>query len=104
MKTIRLKPNGIPKEDISFPAFQFNEIVNQNWEESDLYNLLEQKKFLFVMYKMDVKNDSDFNKMSPEEQKRHLILYKVTLWNAPAVDIDQKAQITWNLTQKIIKK
>jgi len=49
LKTIRLKPNWIPKEDISFPAFKFKDIISQKWEDSDLHELLEQNKF-FLLY------------------------------------------------------
>ena len=35
-KTIRIEENGRIKESISFPYFKYTEIVNQDWETSDL--------------------------------------------------------------------
>jgi len=52
MKTIRLKADGVPKESMSFPSFDYTEIVRQKWEDSDFYNQLN-RRFLFVIYRAD---------------------------------------------------
>lgn len=104
MKTIRLKPNWVPKEDISFPTFKFKEIVSQEWEDSDLYELLEQNKFFFVIYKITASTLSEFNEMNDEEQDKYLELHKVILWNAPAYDIENMAKETWLLTRDTIQE
>ena len=52
MKIIRLKHNAVPKEDMSFPKFDFKEVANQEWEDSDFYDQLESK-FFFIVYQMD---------------------------------------------------
>lgn len=36
---------------MSFPPFKFKELVNQTWEESDLFNYFNETSFLFVVYK-----------------------------------------------------
>lgn len=71
IKTIRLDSNNKPKEQISFPAFKFNDLVNEKWEDSKIYNLLE-KKFLFVFFKID--------------NNGKLKLSKVRFWNMPFED------------------
>ena len=45
LRTLRIKPNGVPKEAVSFPSFKFAEIVEQSWYESLLFELLDSKKF-----------------------------------------------------------
>ena len=35
VKTIRLKENDLPKEDISFPNFKYQELIETDWEDSD---------------------------------------------------------------------
>ena len=35
VKTVRLKENNLPKEDISFPTFKYEELVSEDWENSD---------------------------------------------------------------------
>jgi DNA mismatch repair protein MutH len=52
VKTMRLKPNGSPKEDISFPAFSYLDLVEQDWDSSDLKSVLS-KRFFFVIYQLD---------------------------------------------------
>jgi DNA mismatch repair protein MutH len=71
VKTIRLKENDLPKEDISFPTFEYQELVETDWEDSDFKNILESK-FFFVFYQFEGKN---------------LILRKVKFWNMSYSDI-----------------
>lgn len=52
VKTVRLLPSGRPKEDVSFPAFSYLELVEQDWESSDLRDVLT-KRFFFVIYQLD---------------------------------------------------
>lgn len=55
VKTIRLKVNDLPKEDISFPTFKYKELIETDWEDSDFKNILESK-FFFVFYQFEGKN------------------------------------------------
>jgi len=71
VKTIRLKENNLPKEDISFPTFEYQELVKMDWEDSDFKNILESK-FYFVFYQFEGEN---------------LILRKVKFWNMSHSDI-----------------
>lgn len=103
LRTIRIKPDGIPKEDISFPHFEFKEIVEQEWLDSDLQDVLERKKFLFVVFRITVPV-GEFGKMCEKDQDRHLVLEKIALWNAPGNDIETKARLTWGKTRETIRK
>ena len=87
VKTVRLKENNLPKEDISFPTFKYEEIINLEWDESDFKNILEQK-FFFVFYQFE--NDT-------------LVLKKVKFWNMSYPDI-LEAKIVWDNTVDNIKK
>ena len=49
VKTVRLRPDNLPEEDISFPNFKFEEIANEEWEDSAFKSILE-RKFLFVFF------------------------------------------------------
>jgi len=71
VKTIRLKENNLPKEDISFPTFEYQELIETHWEDSDFKSILESK-FFFVFYQFE---------------KEKLILRKVKFWNMPYSDI-----------------
>uniref|UniRef100_UPI00404A4A23 Sau3AI family type II restriction endonuclease n=1 Tax=Gelidibacter sp. TaxID=2018083 RepID=UPI00404A4A23 len=87
VKTIRLKENNLPKEDISFPTFEYHELVESEWEDADFKNILESK-FFFVFYQF-------------EEQ--HLILRKVKFWNMPHSDI-LEAKNVWEQMVKTVSK
>lgn len=87
VKTVRLKENDLPKEDISFPNFKYEEIVNEDWEESDFKDILEHK-FLFVFFKFENKK---------------LVLKKVKFWNMPYLDL-LEAEKVWAKTKEIVTK
>jgi DNA mismatch repair protein MutH len=87
VKTIRLKENNLPKEDISFPTFEYRELVETDWEDSDFKNILESK-FFFVFYQFEGEN---------------LILRKVLFWNMPHSDI-LEAKNVWEKMIKIVLK
>lgn len=87
VKTVRLKGNNLPKEDISFPNFKYDEIVNEDWENSDFKDILEHK-FLFVFFQF---------------QGDKLVLRKVKFWNMPYSDL-LKVKEVWTKTQQIVSK
>ncbi len=87
VKTVRLKENNLPKEDISFSNFKYEEIVKEEWDESNFKDILEHK-FLFVFFQFE------------DEQ---LILRKVKFWNMPYADI-LEAEKVWEETKKIVSK
>lgn len=87
VKTVRLKENNLPKEDISFPTFKYEEIVNEDWENSDFKDILEHK-FLFVFFQFE--NDK-------------LVLRKVKFWNMPYLDL-QEVEKVWIKTQQVVAK
>lgn len=79
VKTVRLKENNLPKEHISFPNFEYSELIKTDWEDSDFKNILESK-FFFVFYQFEGVD---------------LILRKVKFWNMPYADIIE-AKIVWD--------
>lgn len=87
VKTIRLKENHLPKEDISFPTFEYQELIETDWEDSDFKNILESK-FFFVFYQFEGEN---------------LILRKVKFWNMSHSDI-LEAKSVWDKMKTTISK
>lgn len=101
MKVIRVDNKGKIPEHISFPAFDFIDLSNEEWEESELRNMLEVTKFMFVILKKDCTN-SEFKKLSGEEKNKHLRLENIILWNMPINDIEGSAKKVWEKTKKVI--
>lgn len=87
VKTVRLKENNLPKEDISFPNFKYEEIVNEEWDDSNFKDILEHK-FLFVFFQFE---------------NEQLVLRKVKFWNMPYSDI-LEAEKVWAKTKEIVSK
>ena len=87
VKTVRLKDNNLPKEDISFPNFKYEEIVNEEWDDSNFKDILEHK-FLFVFFQFE---------------NEQLVLRKVKFWNMPYADI-LEAEKVWAKTKDIVSK
>jgi len=87
VKTLRLKENNLPKEDISFPNFKYEEIVNEEWDDSNFKDILEHK-FLFVFFQFE---------------NEQLVLRKVKFWNMPCADI-LEAEKVWAKTKEIVSK
>jgi DNA mismatch repair protein MutH len=85
IKTVRLKENNLPKEDISFPVFNYEELVIEKWDNSNFKAILESK-FLFVFFQFE---------------NRKVVLREVKFWNMPYQDV-QEAKKVWVKTKKIV--
>ncbi len=90
LKVITLEHTGNLKESISFPAFDYKDIVTQVWYDdemermSDFHALLETQKFLFIVFQK-IKGGDD------------IILRKAMFWNFPMQDLPE-AQRIWDKT------
>lgn len=89
VKTIRLEGNNVPEQHMSLPSFEFEELVYTPWNESELYNQLEQTKFLFVVFK---------------NINGQYILKGAKFWYMPMQSIQSQAKSVWSRTKKIIEE
>ncbi len=104
VKTIRLEPNDSLRETVSFPAFDFIELVNETWEDSDIHNYLLETKFLFVVFKKDMEYEY-FKKIKDHSgMDNHLYLDFAAFWNMPVDDIEQDVYSVWNKTRQVISE
>ncbi|WOI23758.1 MutH/Sau3AI family endonuclease [Nonlabens ulvanivorans] len=88
LKTIKLEATDTLKESMSFAQIKYKEIINEEWEESYLFNKLT-KRFLFVIFQKDE------NKVAR--------LKKVMFWTMPTNDLII-AEKFWRHTKKNIQK
>lgn len=96
MKTVRLRPNGMPKEGMSFKNIDYCEIFdNGDWTESELYEIFTNK-FMFVVFKPEKDNKITVrnNITGKDVTEDAFVLDKVFFWTMPAEDIDS-AQAYW---------
>ena len=90
VKVIRINKNDNIKENMSFPTFQFMELIKENWEDSTFGNYLRDTRFFFVVYKEDSSGE-----------------YHVSgcqFWNIPYNDLEIEVKSVWEKTKKVIEE
>lgn len=88
-KTIHLESNGNIKESMSFKAFRPLDIIQQEWEESDLCELFETSRFMFILFRKSIDGDSVFE--------------GIRFWNMPRHDLDEVEKV-WKRTVRTIRE
>ncbi|CUP15172.1 Sau3AI family type II restriction endonuclease [Intestinibacter bartlettii] len=89
-KTVRIEKDASIKQHMSFKNFKYAEIIKEEWEDSQLRNMFEEQKYLFVVFKFDSNNV--------------LRLDKIKLWNMPLSILDTKLKEVWEETVRVIKE
>lgn len=93
LKTVPLRKSK-PKEHFKFMGIpSFIELVNESWEESKVYDFLERKKFLFLVF--NDFNDRKKNSNSYETNPEKIILIGAKFWHMPILDIDGPVKRVW---------
>lgn len=88
-KTIRVNSNGSITESMSFPVFNFKKIISEEWEDCEFKTMLEQTKFLFVVFKYNASQE--------------LVFQNLKFWNIPEKDLEE-VRIVWEKTVNILKQ
>lgn len=88
LKTIRVEANNSIEQHMSFPRFDYCEIVKENWETSEINNQFSTKKFLFLIFK---------------KKQNKYYFEKIVFWNMPLVDIENYVRPIWEKTVACIK-
>ena len=94
-KTIRLEPNGNPREHMSFEQIDFNRWIRDDWEESQIYENFEYTKYLFVVFQYD--------ETETQNKDREPYLKGIMLWNMPEVVIEHELKNLWKTTKAILE-
>lgn len=89
LKTIRIQEKGNIKESMSFPAFKFTDLVNENWMESEIREYFVNSKFMFAIFK---------------EKSGIYYFEKIKFWNMSLELIDMEIQKIWSQTVKILNQ
>lgn len=88
VKTIRIEESDRIKESVSFPTFEFNELLaEEDWDESSFCQVCE-REFLFVAFK---------------ETAGTYALAGCTFWAMPAKDRDAAREV-WEETRRAVRK
>lgn len=88
-KTIRINIDGSITESMSFPAFNFKKLVEEEWDTSEFKTMLEQTKFLFVVFRF--------------QKDGSLVFDDLVFWNIPEDDLDEVRGV-WEKTVAILRE
>lgn len=88
VKAIRIEENGVMKESSSLPNLVFKELVEEEWENSKLYEYFEETKFLFVVFK---------------KEGNYYTLKGAKLWNMPVEDMEIASK-GWENIRNIVRE
>lgn len=84
LRVVTLEHDGTLKESISFPAFDYKDLVTQVWYDdkeevmADFHAQLETKRFLFVVF---------------QKAEDGIILRKTKFWNFPMEDLAEAERV-----------
>lgn len=87
VKSIRVEEDGRIVESMSFPNYVIGDLIEEEWEESEIYEYFSSTKFLFIIYNKNKLGGYNFK--------------KAEFWNMPAETIDSALKEDWH---KIVNK
>ena len=87
-KTIRVEEDGKIIESMSFPYFKFDEVMNTDFENSNLRDELETTKYMFFVFK---------------KEHGEYIFKGIKLWNMPELIIENQVKSMYEKTQDVIR-
>lgn len=104
MKTIRLRPNGMPKESMSFKNIDYAEVLeNDDWYESEAYEIFTNR-FLFVVFKPEdgkmITLHNNHTGLDTTEQS--YVLDKVFFWTMPTEDLSIAEKYWENIREQVV--
>lgn len=88
VKVIRVEEDRSMSECLSFPAFEYKELIKENWENSTLRSYFDETKFFFVVFK---------------RKGEHYYLYGSQFWNMPYDDLESDVKNGWQSVVDTIK-
>lgn len=94
VRTVRIEEGGGMKESLSLDTFDFQEIVDESWDDAPLHNYFEETRFLFV----------SFQKGSGLDNGAAVRLAGAKFWSMPRADIDGPLRECWEKTRETIRR
>jgi len=99
LKTICLQVNNIPRESMSFEQIDYEEIITEKWEDSNIRSKFESKKHLWVIFKALVPY-----KMQKDLALDDIVFEQCIIWNMPISDLEGPYKLLWEDTVLKIKR
>ncbi len=104
LKTIRLQPNGVPKESMSFKNIDYQEIYDTpEWTESEAYEIFTTR-FLFAVFKPVAGQTITLtnHKTGKVVSEQAYVLDQVFFWTMPAEDLHVAEEFWQDIRNNVI--
>ena len=88
IKTISLEESGVLRENSPLPAFSFMELIEEEWEEAELYRYFDETKFFFVVF---------------QKHGESRYLKGCQLWNMSTEDLNGAVREGWESVKNVVK-
>lgn len=95
-KTIRLEPNDVPQEHMSFEQIDFNRWISEPFEKSQFYERFAETKFLFIVFQ--------YKETKRKKPDRIPVFKSIKLWNMPEKTIQNELRIMWSEGRNSLEK
>ncbi len=105
MKTVRLQPNGMPKESMSFKNIDYKEVLeNDEWIDSELYEVFTNR-FMFVVFKpVEGETISIYNRQTKNfVTEPAYILDSIFFWTMPPNDLQVAHNYWLNIREAVLE-
>lgn len=90
VRACRVNKRGHIEQAMSFPPFEFKQLINEDWETSSFRARLETNRFFFVVFR--------------EDHEGEWRLDRCLFWAMPANEIEGPAKACWGETRKVIRE
>ena len=90
VRVCRVNKRGHIEQAMSFPPFEFKQLINEDWETSAFRARLETNRFFFVVFR--------------EDHEGAWRLDRCLFWAMPANEIEGPAKACWDETRKVIRE
>lgn len=90
VRACRVNKRGHIEQAMSFPPFEFKQLINEDWETSSFRVRLETNRFFFVVFR--------------EDHEGEWRLDRCLFWAMPANEIEGPAKACWDETRKVIRE
>lgn len=87
IKTVQVNKYGCLSQPLSFPAFDFEALVKEDWENSSLRKFLFDSTFIFAVFK---------------NNNEKVFFDKLVTWKIPKDILDESIVNVWMKTKKVL--
>lgn len=91
VRAVRVEPDGKIRENLSLAPFEFEELLSETWEGSELRTYLDETRFFFAVFGKDAVDGCYRFRGS-------------CFWNMPVHDVEGPVRKCWERTREVVRE